>query len=250
MKTRIIGAILALLLAVVGAFFLVTYVRGADARAAEGAELSDVYVVETEIPQGTSGDSIADFVMVDQVPERNLNEDRVTDLADLEGLVSLADILPGEQLLTSRFADPAVLAAQGEVPVPEGMQEVTIPLAVHRVVGGEVTPGSTVGVVYSTNTDTRARETGIAVTQFMFHRMLVTRVTPGTTVAVGEESSSASEVSTIMVTLAATTPQVERLVYGAEQQEDGAGGIWLTLEPETADVSGSVPRSGENILGE
>ena len=46
MKTRIIGAILALVLAVVGAFVLVTYVRGADARAAEGAELADVYVVE------------------------------------------------------------------------------------------------------------------------------------------------------------------------------------------------------------
>lgn len=249
MKTRIIGAILALVLAVVGAFVLVTYVRGADARAAEGAELTDVYIVEAEVPQGTAGDGIEEFVRLDQIPERNLNEDRVTDLADLEGLVALADILPGEQLLTSRFAEPAVLAAQGEVPVPAGMQEVTIPLAVHRVVGGEVTPGSTVGVVYSTNTNGTSRESGIAVTQFMFHRMLVTRVTPGTTVAVGDGASSSTEVSTIMVTLAATTPDVERLVYAAEQQEDGAGGMWLTLEPETADQSGTAPRSGENIFG-
>jgi Flp pilus assembly protein CpaB len=249
MKTRIIGAILALVLAVVGAFVLVTYVRGADARAAEGAELTDVYIVDAEVPQGTAGDGIQEFVRLDQVPERNVNEDRVTDLADLDGLVALADILPGEQLLTSRFAEPAVLAAQGEVPVPAGMQEVTIPLAVHRVVGGEVTAGSTVGVLYSSNTDARTRETGIAVTQFMFHRMLVTRVTPGTTVAVGDGGSANSEVSTIMVTLAATTPQVERLVFSAEQQEDGAGGIWLTLEPETADQSGTAPRSGENIFG-
>jgi Flp pilus assembly protein CpaB len=249
MKTRIIGAILALLLAVVGAFFLVTYVRGADARAAEGAELTDVYIVETEIPQGAAGESMADFVRVDQVPERNVNEDRVTDLADLEGLVALANVLPGEQLLNSRFAEPAVLAAQGEVPVPAGLQEVTIPLAVHRVVGGEITAGSTVGVLYSTNTDNRNRESGIAVTQYIFHQMLVTRVTPGTTVAVGDEESAAGEASVIMVTLAASTPQVERLVYAAEQQEDGAGGIWLTLEPETADPGGSVPRSGENIFG-
>ena len=53
MKTRIIGAVLALILAVVGAFFLVTYVRGADARAQQGAEMTDVYVVQTEIPRGT-----------------------------------------------------------------------------------------------------------------------------------------------------------------------------------------------------
>lgn len=247
MKTRIIGAILALVLAVIGVFVLVVYVRGADARAAEGAELDDVYIVETEIPQGTPGEAVQDFLRVDQVPKRNINEDSVTDLADLEGLVSLSEILVGEQLLNSRFAEPAVLAAQGEIPVPEGLQEVTVPLEVARVVGGEVTPGSTVGVLYSTNTNTNAQNSGIAVTQFMFHKMLVTRITPGNTITVGDENGSSTEVATIMVTLAASTSQVERLVYGAEQQEDGNGGIWLTLEPESADESGSAPRFGENI---
>lgn len=247
MKTRIIGAILALVLAVIGAVVLVTYVRGADARAAEGAELEDVYIVEAEIPQGTRGEEVQEFITVDQVPKRNANEDRVTELADLEGLVALSAVLPGEQLLNSRFAEPAVLAAQGEIPVPEGLQEVTIPLEVARVVGGEVTPGSTVGVVYSTNTNRIDLNTSIAVTQFMFHKMLVTRVTPGNSVTVGDENGSTTEVTTIMVTLAASTPQVERLVYGAEQQEDGNGGIWLTLEPASADESGSAPRFGENI---
>ncbi|MEI5584360.1 MULTISPECIES: Flp pilus assembly protein CpaB [unclassified Agromyces] len=247
MKTRIIGAILALVLAVIGVFVLVVYVRGADARAAEGAELEDVYIVETEIPQGTPGEEVQEFIRVDQMPKRNINEDSVTDLADLEGLVSLSEILVGEQLLNSRFAEPAVLAAQGEIPVPEGLQEVTIPLEVARVVGGEVTPGSTVGVVYSTNTNRIDQNTNIAVSQFMFHKMLVTRVTPGNTVTVGGEDGASTEVATIMVTLAASTPQVERLVYGAEQQEDGNGGIWLTLEPESADESGSAPRFGENI---
>ena len=51
MKTRIIGAIVALILAVAGAFVLVNYVRGADARAVDGAELADVFIVETSIPE-------------------------------------------------------------------------------------------------------------------------------------------------------------------------------------------------------
>ena len=66
----------------------------------------------------------------------------------------------------------------------------------------------------------------------------------------GQESDS-DEVQTfdiIMVTLAATTPQVEKIVYSAEQQSDNNGGIWLTLEPENADQSGSERRTGENIL--
>ena len=85
----------------------------------------------------------------------------------------------------------------------------------------------------------------------MFHRMLVTRVTPGQLLATGTDSDDGDEPTTVaafMVTLAATTPQVEKLAYGAEQQEDGNGGIWLTLEPENADQSGSARRNGENIF--
>ena len=120
MKTRIIGAIVALVLAGVGAFVLIGYVRGADARAAEGAEMADVYIVQELIPKGTSGDTVADYVEVDSVPQRNIAEGAVTDLDDLAGLVAAADLLPGEQLLEARFADPADLAAQGDVPGARG----------------------------------------------------------------------------------------------------------------------------------
>ncbi len=57
MKTRIIGAFVALVLAVAGAFVLITYVRGADARAADGAELTEVYIVQETIPKGTTGET-------------------------------------------------------------------------------------------------------------------------------------------------------------------------------------------------
>ena len=120
MKTRIIGAVVALVLAIVGAFSLITYVRGADARAATGAEPADVYIVQETIPKGATGESIADLVSVDSVPERNVAEGAVTDLGDLEGLVVDAELLPGEQLLEGRFIDPLELAARGDVQVPEG----------------------------------------------------------------------------------------------------------------------------------
>src|SRR5215207_2448165 len=116
MKTRIIGAIVALIVAAVGAFLLISYVRGADARAAQGAELTSVFIVQETIPRGTTGETVKDFVRVDTVPERNVADGDVTDLEELAGLVSDADILPGEQLLSARFVNPLELAAQGEVP--------------------------------------------------------------------------------------------------------------------------------------
>ena len=127
MKTRIIGAITALILAVVGAFFLVTYVRGADARAQEGAELADVYVVTTEIPSGTAGESVGDFVEVDTAPKRNIPDGAVTDLSELDGLVADSKVLVGAQLLQAQFIDPAVKASRGTSTSQPGCRRSALP---------------------------------------------------------------------------------------------------------------------------
>lgn len=245
---RIIGAIVAILLAAAGAAALFLYVQGADRRAADGAEFQQVYVVTGAVAKGTPATGIAEFIEIDELPAIAIQPDIVTNLDDLEGLVVNADLMPGEQLISARFSDPESLSDDGEVVVPDGMQEITIALPVERVVGGAVKPGSTVGVVYTSNTIGLPSNTQSTETQFMFHRMLVTRIVPGRTLVTGQTDDGPTEVSAFLVTLAATTPQVERLAYGAEQQEDGNGGIWLTLEPEAADQSGTTRRNGENIF--
>ncbi|UOQ90594.1 Flp pilus assembly protein CpaB [Agromyces endophyticus] len=246
MKTRIIGAILAVLLAVAGGFALYLYARSADARATANAEFVDAYVVAKDVPIGTPGETIDDFVTVSRVSKSAMPEDAVEALDDLNGLVATTELLTGDILREGRFADPQDAAA-GTVAVPEGMQEVTVTLPVARAVGGEVKPGDYVGLVYSSNTASRANNEQLALTQFAFHRVLVTKVTPGRTIQTSNEDTT-TQVDAFMVTFAATTPQVEKIVYGAEQQEDGFGGIWLTLEPETATQTGSTQRSGENIF--
>lgn len=256
MKTRIIGAILALVLAVVGAFILVTYVRGADARAAAGTELEDVYVVEETIPSGTPGENVEQFVKVDTMPARNVAEDSVTDLADLAGLVADAEILPGEQLLEARFVDPAVRAAQGTVDVPPGMQQVSFALPVARMVGGAVRPGDTVGLVitkYVQGVDiTNGQPTFVPETQFQFDRVLVTNTQIGTT---SSSEAADGEVTTgdkIMLTVALATHDAERLVWATEGYERAGDyipyvGIWVTLQNEATDTSGSSPVNESNV---
>lgn len=245
---RIIGAIVALVLAIGGGIALYLYVQGAERRAAEGAEFEQVYIVTQPVPQGTPGEAIADFLEVDELPALAIQPDIVTDLTDLEGLVANADLLPGEQLLEARFSSPEDLAENGEVVVPAGFQEITLALPVERVVGGEVQPGSTVGVIISTNTRTLAANDLTASSQFVYNQVLVTRVTPGRTLVQGESDDESREVSAFLVTVAVSTPQAEKLAYAAEQQEDGNGGIWLTLQPEDVATGGSTNRSGGNIF--
>jgi len=259
MKTRIIGAILALVLATVGAFLVVTYVRGADARAATGAELTEVYVAEEAIPAGTAGEAVGEYVKVDTMPERNVPEGVVTELDTLEGMVADAEILPGELLLEARFVDPAVRAARGEVDVPAGMQEMSFALPVQRVVGGAVQPGDKVGLIitkYIPYTDIASGEPIPGPeTQFSFNGVLVTNVQVGTSVRAAEaDDEDGSDVSgnTIMLTVALSTHDAERLAWASEGFEEPADyipyiGIWATLQNSETDTSGSTPVTESNI---
>jgi pilus assembly protein CpaB len=249
MKTRIIGAIVALILAALGAFVLVTYVRGADARAAEGAELAEVFIVQEAIPEGTPGESLEELVKVDTVPSRNLVEGHVTDLADLAGLVADAEILPGEQLTEARFIDPAELAARGDVPVPAGMQLVSFTLPADRVVGGQVRSGDRIGLVGTVDPDEVGDQEDVMnpITSFAFHGVLVTKVqgvvTPDPE---SEERQEQSSGDSIMVTIALAAHDIERWVWFAEGEAAQYAQMWLTLENEQTDNSGTSPVDGSN----
>lgn len=241
MRTRIIGAVIALVLAVVGGVVLFLYVRGADQRALGGAELVEVYVVTEAIPAGSDAATVAERIEVDELPAMAVLDDRVTSLDQLEGLVVTADLVPGEQLIRARFEDPDLFAAHGDVPVPEGFQEVTVALPVQRVVGGAINPGSEVGIVVSIGRDG-------GTTQFVFNRVLVTRVQGGTTYVPSSDEEESAPVSAFMVTFALSAPDIEKIVWAAELQEDGAAGIWLTLQPDATVTDGSRPVTGDNIL--
>ncbi|GLI26846.1 hypothetical protein ARHIZOSPH14_10880 [Agromyces rhizosphaerae] len=263
MRIRIIGAVIAVLLAAIGGYLLWMYVQSADQRAAEGAEFAQVYVVIEEIPSGTPGELISDYIEVDELPQIAIQPDIVTSLDDLAGLVTNAELLPGEQLLEARFSTPAELAAQGDVALPEGFQEVTLPVEVARAVGGAVRPGATVGVVITVDKDIRAgssegsgstetstpdEDVAGTTSKFTFHKMLVTRVQAGTLVTTNaEEEVTTSDV--LMITFAANTSQIEQLVWAAELQDyNDSSGIWLTLEPEDADEDGSREVTRDNIF--
>lgn len=245
MKTRIIGAILAIVLAAAGAVVLIIYVNSADARAADGAALVPVYVVTSEIPAGTPAEEVAEFITVKDMPALAVVPGGVKKLSQLDGQVSDAALQPGEQLLAARWVDPAALAAAGSTDLPDGMQAVTITLPVERAVGGTVTAGDTVGVVVASTLKVAGSSEEVSLTKQVFHKILVLSVQQGTTVLseTGDEDAAAEPVSAVMVTLAGLTPDIEEIVWGQE-----FGSVWLTLEPEGADESGSRVVDGHVVF--
>lgn len=232
MTTRIIAVILAAVLAVVGAVLLIGYVRGADDRAFNGAKLTEVLVVQDEIPAGTSGSELGTTVDLKSVPVAYVADGAITDVADLTGLVAAVSLEPGEQVLASRFVKPEQFGASGgTAAVPKGLQEISVSLPVQRVVGGTLAAGNLVGVFGSLAGD----NVDPSRTQLIETQVLVTSVTHDASVDSGAVQTSGA----ILVNLAVTADQAQRIVYQLE-----FGQVYLSKQSKdvTAPTGGAVTR--------
>ena len=228
MRTRIVALVIAIVLAVVGGVLLVNYVRGADQRATEGAELAPVLVVTTEVPAGATAKQLELFVEERSVPKAFLAEGAITsldELTDLGDLVTTAVLVPGEQVVSGRFASAdSVVDQGGSVLIPEGLQEVSVSLDAPRVLDGRLTPGDTAGIYVSVEGDgTTPRQT-----RPLLEQVLVTAVSGGT--AVAEDGTITGTQGTVTVTVAVSERDAQAIIYAREYAQ-----LWFTKQnPDTA----------------
>ncbi|MFF1382472.1 Flp pilus assembly protein CpaB [Arthrobacter sp. NPDC058288] len=254
MKTRLLGGIAALLVAIIGTVLLVSYVQNADKRALAGTETETIYVVQQAIPAGTPADKMAASVTKKEVPKVALADNNVTDLGSLGSKVTAVALVPGEQLLTSRMVDENAFLGPSRIQVPAGLQEITLKLPIERVAGGKVNAGDTVGIFLSleeattTGTDGQAGSKS-SKTQLSFHKVLVTASQFSDGAAAQTESSTTSsgtsQVSSTttaktqtddmyLITIARNSADAERIVYAAE-----FGKVYMSKEPSDAVEAGA-----------
>jgi len=146
---RIIGIVASVALLGAGTLLLIGYVKGAEERALAGEEVVEVLVVDREVTAGSGPAELAEAVRLEQVPAKVRVDGALADLSAVQGKVVSVDLLPGEQLTSSRLADPEEMMVHRAVEAPEGTIRVTLSLSPERAVGGQLVPGDTVGVVAS-----------------------------------------------------------------------------------------------------
>jgi pilus assembly protein CpaB len=229
-QRRLLAAVAAFLIAVVGAVVLVTYAQSADARAQAGERLVPVLVVGSTVPAGTDASDVAGSVSTEEVPARLAAPGSLSDLSDVAGFVTTADLLPGEQLLADRFADPASLLAAGTVAAPAGTQEVSLTLQPQQAVDGALKAGDRVGVLVLGKD-----AAGNAASQSI-DGVLVTRSSGS--------AGSADPSAQVTVTLALDGPQSAAVIAGMQQ-----GTIWLSLQEmarpgTTSSTAAATPSAG------
>lgn len=227
MKTRLLGGLAALLLAVLGAILLFVYVQGAAARAQADLEPVNVLVVTERVPLGTKISDLAGKVKTEALPKSAVPEGALVTLDGQDGKVTSAGLEPGEQLLSARLVDPRELVP-GTVPVPDGLEEVTLLLSPERLLGGRLEAGDTV-TIYSSFSTGDQPSTGI-----LFHDVLITAVQKAPSQTKNSSGSGSSEPAVEMptgsafITFARTDADASKLVYGAE-----FGQLWLAKQTDT-----------------
>lgn len=236
MNRRLIGLITSIVLATVGTAALVAYVRSAEDRALADERLVEVLVVSERIESGTKATDVGGAVRAQQVPSKVRAAGAVDDLDDLGELVAEVDLLPGEQVVKSRFVEPRVVQ-RGDVPA--GKHELTVPLDAARALGGRIIPGDTVGVVASFESD-GAEE----VSHLIFHKVLVTAVQrEAGEPSDADETDDEKPQGNLFVSFAVDASTAEQLVFAAE-----FGKIWLTSEPTDAPEAGTEIQTVEKVL--
>ncbi len=256
---RAIGIMGAVAVAALGMLLLVGYVRGAEDRALAGEELVEVLVVDKPIAQGTPADILTPFVRLERVPTKVFADGGIAELSALADLVASTDLLPGEQLVVSRFVAAETLEEHDRIEAPADTLEVTIAISPERALGGQLVPGDVVAVIASfapfdlntfepselgpgeiidpneiflgsSDSENATSVKSPSATSLILHNVLVTSVQleqlPRT---VGEEvpadTPDLAPTGNLLITLAASTDAVERLVFTAEH-----GFIWLAAE--------------------
>lgn len=150
MNRRVLAIAGATVVALVGALMVLVYARNADARAIAAQEAKPVFVSTAVIPAGTS---LKDAVNLGLLQPTQVAA-KAYPVGALEKVdqtnndqVAVADVLPGQYVLSAAFGSEKV--GTKAISVPPGMVALAVSLQDPARVGNFVTPGSKI-VIYQT----------------------------------------------------------------------------------------------------
>ncbi len=244
MGRRIVAIFAAALVAVVGVAAVLLYARGADARAVAAQQPTDVYVVKTVVPSGTTlKDAVQNGLIVKTSVVAKGKPAGALQAVDGSngGLFAVSDIQPGEYVLADRFGVKPV--GTKAIEVPAGQVAVSIALADPARVGTFLTPGSKV-VLFDTYTGTTkssgsagagaaaGEQTRVLLDDVLVIAMGQASLTPAAAPPTAEgEEAAAAPVAGALMTVAVTPADAVRLVHGIQ-----TGNLYAALRGTDAKV--------------
>jgi pilus assembly protein CpaB len=250
MTRRIIGVLLAIVLAVIGTGAVLLYVNSARNTVAAGQRAVHILVAKGRIPAGTSGDRIRSQGLAEDlvVPASTVPEDALSNVpGELDKLVITADVQARQVLLRGMFGQATRLS--GGLDIPEGSVAVSVTINISQQVGGFVRPGSQIAIFDTYPADASGKVSSAATatggnraTKVLLPRVEVIAVgtfgangvTANQVQQNGDKSGTTTQQNTggqIIVTVAVTQADAERLIHAT-----ATGTLYFALLTDSSDV--------------
>lgn len=230
---RTVILIVAVVVALVAAGAIYSYLNSVQDRAYNNAKLVKVYKVDKDIKKGLPGEQAIDqeYVKSGDIPQQYRPTTALTDINAIRGKVALNDLSSGQIVVDGMFVEPRVAQVSFAQRIPAGQVAVTISVDQIHGVAGLVVPGDQVNILAAAPDGTR----------YLFQNVNVLAIgntpapQPGDTTATTTAPGSGSGLITFAVPpLAAAKITV-------------ASGVYLTLVPP-GNQPVPVPAVNQNSL--
>ena len=251
MTRRILAAVLAVALALVAAVAVLFYARTADARALAGQQAVSVYVASELVPAGTTAKQAEESGLITKelIAAKAVPNGALTSISErIAGLQATSDIVPGELVVSQRFADQ--VATDGRLAVPADKLAVSVELpdpakvGQFLVVGSRITIFDTFNVQEADPKDTTpagdhiadrhefTRATRVLLPDVQVLAVGQTTTKPDSTSSDNDTKDGAAQTTTVaLVTVAVTQAEAEKLIHGVQ-----TGTLYLALKGAQAKV--------------
>jgi pilus assembly protein CpaB len=239
MTRRLIGVLLAIILAIAGTGAVFAYVNSAQNRVADGQEAVRVLIANERIPAGTSGASLKERELLREVvmPKLSVPDDALSAVPDdFDSLVLTSDMQPQQLLMRGAFGSSTALS--GGLNVPEGKLAVSVRIDVDQQVAGYVRPGSQIAIFNTYESDDEDEiEEGAdnRRTRLLLPRVEVLAVgvfgDGGVTTTTSRDGEDEEGRSGLILTLSVDQDDTERLIHATR-----TGQLYLALLTDTSEI--------------
>lgn len=249
MDRRRILLIAAAVVAALGTTLVFLYVRGADNRAEERFETTEVLVAVAQIERGEriADAAAAGKLALQAVPQGSVLPGALTTTEGVDQQIALTVIYTGEQIVPPKLGETAV--EDSRLPIPDkGDMAMSINLTDPARVAGFVNPGSEVAVFITGSDPT----TGAPYARVLLTKVTViavgstTPVTTTTTTDPQGEGSGAQVVEALprtLITLSVSQPQMQRVLLAQQQGE-----LSFALLTDNSKVVEAPPTTADSLF--
>jgi pilus assembly protein CpaB len=247
MSKRTLALVVAIALAGVATVALVSYQRSLKNKAFEGTETAEAFFAREDIPSGQSGDNVITSNLTEKkvVPRRTIADTAIRSLEEIKGKVASVTILKGEQILAPRFVLPGQARGEGAFVIPTGRQAISVEVDLVPGVAGFIQQGDRISILAQISVPVAVR--GVLAdrpaVKFLLQDIEVLALGRRVVVTPGAPAQPAQPVDKVLLTIAVTPVEAEKLVFGIFN-----GRLYLTLLPKGQRPSSTPGRTNQNAF--